>query len=119
MPDLRLPERRVDGSFMVRIWFATSDLGALALMRDYLAAWLRAHPTWVRIWRSDAIHEEDLEFTTDFLAGPRLEVGPEENLFAVVLEARPLTLRWREWAEFLAEDLLRVFPELTLEGFEP
>jgi hypothetical protein len=113
------PQRRDDGSFTVWAWFASpEEENVVALVRDYVKAWVRANRTWVRIWRSNSIEEERLEFGSEFSTEPRVEEDAQRRRFAVVLEGIPSADRWRDWAAFMIDDLLRVFPEVRFEGFK-
>jgi hypothetical protein len=118
MAEIKFPRRHGDQSFTVFARFSTSDHAILALVRDYVKAWIRANSTWTRIWRSDVIREERLDFYSEFLSEPRVEEGPGESSFSVVLEGRPSATRWKDWAVFLVGDISTVFPEVQFERFE-
>lgn len=118
MAKIKFPKRRDDKSFVVYARFRTSNHAILALVRDYLKAWTKANSTWTRVWRSDVIKEERLEFYSEFLLEPRVEAGPGESSFSVVLEGRPCATRWKDWTVFLVGDISRVFPEVKFERFD-
>ena len=118
MTEIKFPKRRDDQSFVVFARFSTSDSAIVALVRDYVKAWVRANSTWARIWRSDVIREERLDFYSEFLSEPRFEDGPGESAFSVVLDGRPDASRWKDWAVFLVGDIERMFPEVKFERFE-
>jgi hypothetical protein len=118
MTEARFPKRRDDGSFVVFVRFSTSDDAISSLVVDYLKAWVRANKTWIRIWRSDSIEEERLEFDSEFLSLPRVETDPEGGFLRVVLEGRPSATRWKDWAAFMVGDLSKTFPELQFIGFD-
>jgi hypothetical protein len=90
----------------------------LVLVREYLSAWARANRTWTRIWRSDSIREELLEFSSEFSSEPSVEAGTKDDQFCVVLQGRPSATRWKDWAVYLVDDLVKVFPEIKFERFE-
>jgi hypothetical protein len=110
------PLRRSDGSFVVSARFTVTDDALLPLVSDYLTAWIRANHTWIRIWRSSAIHEERLEFSTDFSSPPHLRHDGPGRL-SILLVGRPGASNWKDWATFLVKDLCSVFSEITFEGF--
>src|SRR5262249_10238829 len=112
------PRRRDDGSFLVLARFTTSGVGSIALIAEYLQAWARANRVWYRIWRSDHIEEERLEFSAEFLSEPRIEMGADESSFSIVLEGRPTATRWKDWAVLLVDDVQRLFPEAKFKRFE-
>jgi hypothetical protein len=112
------PKRREGGDFTVYAWFTTTSNSVVVLVRDYVEAWLSARRTWVRIWRSDRIVVERLSFSDDFSADPRVEAKPDEHRFAVVLEGRATSARWKDWAASMVEDIARVFPEAGFERFD-
>jgi hypothetical protein len=115
MSESKFPKRRPDGSFRVVARFnTTADVSGL--MADYVRAWTRAMPVWVRIWRSASIQEERLEFATEFSAVPSVEADNQE--ISLIFEAKPTASRWKDWTSFLIEDILTVFPEVTFLGFE-
>jgi len=120
MTEARFPKRRDDGSFTLVARFAASetDMSVVDLVRDYVSAWTRANRAWVRIWRSDVIQEERLEFLAEFSSDPRVEVGDDGHRLSIVLEGRPSAGRWKDWAVFLVDELSRVFPEIKFERFE-
>jgi hypothetical protein len=118
MTQIKFPKRRGDQSFMVFARFSTSDPAIVTLVRDYLKVWLRANSTWIRIWRSNEIREERLDFHSEFLSEPRLEDGPLKSAFSVVLEGRPDASRWKDWAVFLVGDIEKIFPEVKFDRFE-
>jgi hypothetical protein len=118
MPEIQFPKRRADESFVLLARFGTSDREVVALVRDYVKAWVRANSTWTRIWRSNVITEERLDFCSEFQSEPRVEDGPGESAFAVVLEGRPTSKLWRDWVVFLVGDIAKAFPEVEFERFE-
>jgi hypothetical protein len=118
MTEIRFPRRREDGSFVLDARFSISNGAILPLVRDYLQTWMKVNSTWVRIWRSNLIREERLDFYSDFLSEPRIEADPEGRSFSVVLEGRPLAEWWKDWAVRFVGDISRMFPEAKFEGFE-
>ena len=118
MAEVKFPRQHDDGSFVVLARFSTADHAILALVRDYIKAWMRANSTWTRIWRSDAIEEERLDFYSEFVSEPRVEDESGGSSFSVVLEGRPSATRWKDWAVFIVSDISRVFPEVKFERFE-
>ena len=81
-----------------------------------MRAWTRATPVWIRIWRSASIEEERLEFAEEFFAVPSVEAHERE--IGLIFEAKPTASQWKDWAIFLIEDILKVFPEVTFLRFE-
>ena len=120
MTNIKFPKRREDGSFTVLAKFAASGPDALPvdLLRDYVAAWTRAHRSWVRIWRSDVIDEEPMVLAAEFSCDPRVEVGYRGHALAIVFEGNPSAQRWKDWVVMLVDDVVRMFFELKFEGFE-
>jgi hypothetical protein len=118
MNEIRFPKRRADNSFVVSAWFSISHPEVIPLVRDYVKAWVRANSTWTRIWRSNKIREERLEFHSEFLSEPRLESGLEASAFSIVFETRPDASRWKDWVIFLVDDIRKVFPESKFDRFE-
>ncbi|MFZ5895026.1 MAG: hypothetical protein ACOY0T_28460 [Myxococcota bacterium] len=118
MTEARFPKKRDDGSFTVLALFSTSDENVVPLVRAYVEAWVRANQTWTRIWRSNCIEVERLEFSSEFASEPRVEDGNEKLRFAIVFDGRPSALRWKDWIAFLLDELRRVFHEIKFEGFE-
>ncbi len=117
MTEIKFPRKRDDGSFTIAASFSTPDEKTVALVREYLGAWTRANKTWTRIWRSETICEERLEFDEEFSAEPTLERGVDALRFAIVLQGRTSARRWKDWLVFLTDDLCKVFPEIKFEGF--
>jgi hypothetical protein len=72
----------------------------------------------VRVWRSNVIREERLDFYSDFLSEPRIEADSEGRSFSVILESRPSATWWKDWAVYMLDDMSKVFPEANFEGFE-
>lgn len=118
MSEPRFPKRREDGSFSLLIRFSTSDETIRGLVLAYLQAWVRANQTWVRIWRSDSIEEERLEFGLEFSENLSVEADARLKTLTVVLEGKATARRWKDWAAFLVNDLSTVFPELRFEGLD-
>ena len=117
MTGANFPRKRTDGSFPLAAWFSTSDERVIPLVSDYLSAWVIANQTWTRIWRADSIHQERLQFADDFSASPCLRSGAGGR-FAILLEGRPGSTRWKDWAVFMVDDLSKVFAEIKFERFE-
>src|SRR6266704_883473 len=118
MAENEFPKRRGDQSFVLFAHFSTSDPGIIPLVRDYVKAWVRANKIWTRIWRSNVIREERLDFNSEFLSEPRVDNGPGQSALSVVLEVRPSARWWKDWAGFLVSDIAKVFPEVKFERFE-
>ena len=118
MTEIKYPCRRDDGSFVVVARFHFTDHSVLPLVRDYLKAWISANRTWTRIWRSDVIRVEKMDYDVEFLSDPRLEELSGESLFSVFLEARSSATRWKDWGVFLVHDISTVFPDIDFERFE-
>jgi hypothetical protein len=114
----RFPTRRADHSFVVYARFVTSDTDIIDLVRQYVSVWARVNQVWTRIWRSDSIREERLEFNAEFLSEPRLENSDDASTFSIVLECRPAAQKWKEWVVSLVDDVCRVFPEVKFERFD-
>jgi hypothetical protein len=112
------PKRRADQSFVIVARFTTSNLETIALVTDYLKAWTRANRIWYRIWRSDRIEEERLEFSSEFFSEPRIESGADVASFSIILEGRPTAARWKDWVVLLVDDVQRLFPEVKFDRFE-
>jgi hypothetical protein len=72
----------------------------------------------VRVWRSNVIREERLDFYSDFLSEPRIEADSEGRSFSVILESRPSATWWKDWAAYMLDDMSKVFLEANFEGFE-
>src|SRR5690349_17300598 len=81
-----------DKSLVVFALFRTSKRSILTLVRDYVKAWTRVNSTWVRIWRSNVIREERLNYYSEFQAEPYVEDESEET-FSIVFEVRPNATR--------------------------
>jgi hypothetical protein len=79
---------------------------------------MRANSTRTRIWRSNVIREERLDFYSDFRSEPRVEDGPGQSAFSLVMEGRPRAKSWKDWVVFLLGDIARVFPEVKFERFQ-
>jgi hypothetical protein len=120
MIETKFPRRREDGTFSVAARFAVVGPSAtlLRLVEEYVAAWARANQTWVRIWRSNVIHEERLSFSEDFLGDPRVEVGSDRSSLSIVLEGRQASRRWKDWLAYLVADVSKIFSELTFVKFD-
>jgi hypothetical protein len=98
--------------------FSIADRAILPLVREYVSAWTRANRTWTRIWRSNVITVEQMDFNSEFLSEPRLKVEPGDTSFSVVLEGRSSATRWKDWAVFLVDDISKVFPEVSFDRFK-
>jgi len=118
MAEINFPRRREDGSFIVFARFSTLDLAIVELVQDFLKAWMRANNPWIRVWRSDTIWEERLDFDSEFLSEPRVDCEPGGLHFSVVLEGRPSSTRWKDWAVLMVGDISTVFPEVKFERFD-
>ena len=120
MTKQKFPKKREDGTFTVFVRFSSSDPETTigGLVSDYVAAWTRANRIWIRIWRSDVIQEEHLEFSAEFSCDPRVEVGEDGHHFSIVLEGKSGANRWKDWAVLMVDDVSRVFPEAKFERFE-
>lgn len=118
MPKLKFPSRNDDRPLIVFAKFNTTNHTILSQVGDYVKAWTRANSTWTRIWRSDVITEERLDFYSEFLSEPRIEDADKETTFSVVLQVRPRATRWKDWAVFLVNDISKVFPEVKFDRFE-
>jgi hypothetical protein len=115
---IKFPKRRDDQSFAVAAIFSLTDSAVVSLVRAYTGAWVRANERWSRIWRSNTIEVEELDFDSEFLAIPRIEQLAGESTFAVVFECRLSSTRWKDWMMHMVDDLSRVFPEAKFERFE-
>jgi hypothetical protein len=113
---VRFPKRRDDGSFAVIAEFTTSDTTIISLVNDFVKAWIRVNHSWIRIWRSDSIEEEYLDFYREFSSDPRVEVE-SEGAFCVVFEGRPSATRWKDFAVYMVKDISTVFPEVKFVKF--
>jgi hypothetical protein len=118
MSKLKLPSRNNDQPFVVFARFTTTNRRVLALIRDYIKAWIKANAIWTRIWRSDVITEERMDFYSEFLSEPRIEEADDQASFSIILDVRPHATRWKDWAVFLVNDLSKVFHEIKFDRFE-
>ena len=118
MREIKFPKRNSDQTFVIFARFSMSNNGILGLVRDYVKAWVRANATWVRIWRSNVIKEERLDFFKDFVSAPTVEDGPGQNSFSILLKGRADATRWKDWAVLLVDDISTVFPEIKFEKFD-
>jgi hypothetical protein len=118
MTEIRFPKRKGDQSFVLFARFSTSDPEVIALVRDYVKMWVKANSSWTRIWRSNVIREERLDFYSEFSAEPRVENGPGESSFSVVFEGRPTARMWKDWLVFFVGEMVKMFPEIRFERFE-
>ena len=118
MSKIEFPTRRGDQSFVVLASFIISEPEITVLVRDYVKAWMRANRTWTRIWRSNVIVEERLDFDSEFLMEPELKHTHGADTFSIVFAGRPTATRWKDWLVFLVDDLTKLFPEVKFEGFE-
>jgi hypothetical protein len=84
-------------------------------VRDYVKAWVKANSIWTRIWRSNVIREERLDFYSEFSSEPRVDNGPGESSFSVVFEGRPTARLWKDWLVFFVGEVVKVFPEIRFE----
>jgi hypothetical protein len=73
---------------------------------------------WVRIWRSDGIQEECLQFYDDFSGAPRIETSDGGRHFSVVWDGRPASRWWKDWVARFVDELVRVFHEITFDRFD-
>ena len=118
MSEINFPKRRGDGGFSLSARFTISDPSILPLVQDYLKEWLKANCTWTRIWRSNVIEEERLDFYSDFISDPRVENGDDGISFSVVFEGKPSAKRWKDWAVRLVHDITTIFQEVKFERFD-
>jgi hypothetical protein len=118
MEKIKLPSRNDDQPLIVYARFYTNNPAILHLVRDYVTAWTKANATWTRIWRSNVITEERLNFYSQFLSEPRIEDEDEKSFFSIVLEVQPRATRWKDWAVFLVNDISKVFREVKFDKFE-
>jgi hypothetical protein len=120
---VRFPPIRTEGPFTVRALFHTTFDAMVDLVRDYVEAWSRANRTWVRIWRSNTIEVERLDFCAEFSSDPRVDIDGAQR-FAISFEGKALpgakssTRRWKDWIVRLVDSLSKVFPEIELKRFE-
>lgn len=89
----------------------------MPLVAQYVDAWVRANRVWIRVWRSDVIEEERLEFASEFSAEPRIDRVPDDG-FLIVFEVTASSRRWKDWAVYMLDDVCGVFPEVHFERFE-
>ena len=115
---MKFPKRKTDDAFVVFARFSGADPQVIALARDYVKAWMRANSSWTRIWRSNVIREETLEYSMEFLSEPRVEHVAGENSFAVVFEGRATAKMWKDWLVFFVSDFEKIFPEVRFDRFE-
>ena len=118
MAEIQFPKRQGDQSFVLFARFSTSDPEIIALVRDYVKVWVKANSTWTRIWRSNVIREERLDFYSEFSSEPHVDNGPGEFAFSVVIEARPTASVWKDWLVFFVGEMVKVFPEVRFERYE-
>jgi hypothetical protein len=118
MSDQKFPKLRSDGMFTVAARFTVADDSVIALVREYVNAWVNANRVWTRIWRSNSIEQEQLAFDSEFSSPPRVESKSSGTSVLVIFEGRPSAKRWKDWVVFLADDISRIFPELKFDGFE-
>ena len=118
MNEINFPKPHGDGAFSVYARFTISDPSILPLVQDYVKVWLRANCTWTRIWRSNVIEEERLDFYSDFISEPRFENDGDGVSFSVVLEGRPSARCWKDWVVHLVHDITTVFQEVKFERFD-
>ena len=118
MSEIKFPKRLADNSFVVFARFSAPDPAISALVRDYLKAWIDVNGTWARIWRSNVITVERLEFHSEFSSEPRVEEGADGYAFSIVWEGKPAATRWKDWVVFLVDDVSKVFPEVKFEAFD-
>ena len=118
MIEFQFPKRRSDQAFILSAQFTTSRPELVSLVRDYVKAWIGAYSTWIRIWRSNVIIVERLDFYAEFLSEPRVENGSGEITFSLVMEGRPTAKLWKDWAAYLISDITKTFPEVRFERFD-
>jgi len=118
--NVQFPQRRADGSFAVRAKFTTDGPSVAHLVRDYVDCWVRSNRVWVRIWRSDVISEERLEFASEFASDPTVEwdATGADGAFSIRFECVAAASMWKDWIVRLARDIEVVFPEVRNTGFE-
>ena len=115
---VNFPTRREDQSFSIAARFSLSDTAVLPLVKACVLAWVRANQTWYRIWRSNVVEVEELEFQAEFLSEPRLEQLAGAGCFTLVFDCKPSSTRWKDWIVRLIDDLCKCFPEARFEQFE-
>lgn len=117
---VRFPSRRADGTFSVRAHFTVSDPSLVLLVRDYVSCWMRSNRVWVRIWRSDRIEEERLEYGSEFASDPVVEWDEKSTngSFSILFECPASATMWKDWTVRLVRDVEVVFPEVKCIGFE-
>ena|ERR1700744_4192325 len=118
MSEINFPKRFEDGSFRIYARFNVSEQKVLPLIRDYVKAWLRANSPWTRIWRSNVIAEERLDFYTDFNSEPRIENGGDGASFSIVFEGKPSSKHWKDWTVHLVRDVTVMFNEVKFDRFD-
>ena len=120
MTAIKFPKRHADGTFTVRAHFRVlaPDPSIVALVRDYVSAWVRANPIWVRLWRSNIITEERLELAAEFSNDPRVEGGMDGERFVIVFDGRAQARMWKDWMVRLVHEVQKVFSEIKFERFE-
>ena len=121
MTVIDLPKRRGDGTFTLRAHFrvlAPNPSAAVALVRDYVSAWVRTNPIWMRVWRENVIREERLELANEFSNDPRVEAGVSGDRFAIVFAGKSEAIMWKDWVVRLVDEIRTVFHEVTLERFD-
>ena len=118
MADLVFPSKIGDQPIAVVVNFSTGNDSIVSLVSDYLKAWTRVNKVWTRIWRSNVVWEEQMEFDADFSSDPRVIRGKAPGLFSIVLDVRPHSNRWKDWMVRLVDEISRVFHEIKFDGFE-
>jgi hypothetical protein len=101
----RFPKAAPDGTFAVRVFFASSPLEPLPSISAWLTAWLAAHPNAIGDGRP---------FTTFFTGPPELAAGPSGELTVVLRGAGdegPLRF-WKDWYVRICSALTTQYPEV-------
>jgi hypothetical protein len=102
-PGRRFPKVNGDGTFTVRVYFASPPVEPIATVRSWLATWLSEHP--------DALGDSK-PISCYFTAPPELEAGPAGELTMLlrgVGDEGPLRF-WKDWYVRICSELMARYP---------
>jgi len=101
----KFPKVAQDGTFTVRVYFASSPSEPLSAVQNWLAGWLSDHSDAIGVARP---------FSTFFTAPPEVAAGPNGELTVLLRGAGdegPLR-HWKDWYVRICNALTVQFPEV-------
>jgi hypothetical protein len=112
---MTFPHVRPDGTFTIRIDFASSRALDEKAVDDWLASWVQANDPWERTWRGAGrriVQVERLRFGDAFPEPPKCAEVTTSSVSIELTGRATRAYYWKDWMARMIDDAVR---ELGLE----